>query len=102
MEITIVPGEHPGNQKVAISGALTIYQAAAAKQKLLEALDGAAALEVDLTTVDEMDTAGLQLLVLLKREAASRGTEMLVTGRSSAVTEVLAGYGLAAHFEGRR
>jgi anti-anti-sigma factor len=100
MEITI---ESRGrgkrkSRKVAISGAMTIYGAAQAKDTLLDALDGAADVEVDLSEVVEMDTAGAQLLALLKREAASAGKRMVLSGHSPAVLEVFDCYRLAAFF----
>ena len=98
MEITVKPGKHGGEHKVAIAGAMTIYDAAAAKDTLLDALKGATQIEVDLSGVDEMDTAGAQLLVLLKREAASTGKGVALCGHSPAVLEVFDCYRLAAHF----
>jgi anti-anti-sigma factor len=100
MEITVEPGKRRGKhkaRKAAISGAMTIYGAAAAKDTLLDALDGAAELEVDLSGVAEMDTAGVQLLALLTREAASSGKRLVLRGHSPAVMEVLDCYRLAAH-----
>jgi anti-anti-sigma regulatory factor len=47
---------------------MTIYQAQAQKEQLLAALAATEHLELDLSAVTEMDTAGLQLLLLLKRE----------------------------------
>jgi anti-anti-sigma factor len=101
MEIT-VKNQGRGKRKsrnVAISGAMTIYGAAAAKDTLLDALDGAAGLQVDLSRVIEMDTAGIQLLVLLKREADSAGKRMELSGYSPALVEVFDCYRLAAFFE---
>jgi anti-sigma B factor antagonist len=101
MEITVKPGKRRGKhkvRKVAISGAMTIYAAAAAKDTLLDALNGAGELEVDLSGVTEMDTAGVQLLALLKREAASSGKRVALCGHSPAVLEVLDCYRLAAYF----
>ena len=45
---------------------------------------------VDLSQVTEMDGAGLQLLLMVQREAPKAGTELTVTGQSKAVTETLA------------
>jgi anti-anti-sigma factor len=88
MEITVTPGQGPDTSVVAISGAMTIYDAAAGKDTLLEALNGAAELEIDLSEVAEVDTAGLQLLVLLMREAASAGKRVALSRHSPAVLEV--------------
>jgi len=86
------------SRKVAISGAMTVYGAAAAKDTLLDALDGASELQVDLSEVVEMDTAGTQLLVLLTREAAAAGKHVALSGHSPAVLEVFDCYRLAALF----
>ena len=52
-----------------VEGALTIYEVARDKPVLMEMLQQAADLEIDLHRVDQIDTAGLQLLVLAKRNA---------------------------------
>jgi anti-anti-sigma factor len=85
-------------RKVIIEGTMTIYDAAAGKKVLFDALEGAAEFEVDLSGVTEMDSAGLQLLVAIKREAAHRNKRVHLVAHSPAVLEVLDCYGLAAYF----
>ena len=90
-----------GKQKhcsVAIDGAMTIYDAAANKQALIEALGGAAELEIDLARVTEMDTAGVQLLVLVKREAQKAGKALRLAAHSQASLDVLDRYNLGSYF----
>ena len=53
--------------QVALRGELTIYTVAEIKAGLAEAMAGADEIEVDLSGVDEMDTAGLQLMLIAKR-----------------------------------
>lgn len=72
-----------------ISENMTIYQAAAQKQQLLDALSIGEHLELDLSGVAEMDSAGLQLLLLLKREALQAGKQLSISGHSPAVRQVL-------------
>jgi len=101
MEITVKAGKGRGKskpRKVAIAGAMTIYGAAGARDTLLDALEGAAEIQVDLSEVIEMDTAGAQLLVLLKREAGAAGKRVVLAGQSPAVMEVFDCYRLAAFF----
>lgn len=83
---------------VRVEGAMTIYEAAQDKQALMDTLALAPELELDLSKVTEMDTAGIQLLVLLKREAARRGGSVRLTGHSPAALEVLDRYDLAGYF----
>lgn len=81
--------EHNGNLLLTFNGGLTIFQAAERKPELLHALSQAGRmLSLDLSGVDEIDTAGIQLLLLLKREAGSRGLPLAVVAYSPAVLAV--------------
>ena len=77
---------------------MTIYNAAAHKQGLLDALLATDRLEIDLSAVSEIDTAGFQLLVLVKREARRLNKEALIVAHSEAVRDVLDFYNMAAAF----
>lgn len=84
-----------------IEGELTIYQAAELKDALLGALAALpeqAALELDLSDVTECDTAGVQVLMVLKRAARAQGRELHLRGHSPAVLEVFELLNLAAYF----
>ena len=74
---------------IEIKGELSIYTVAALRQQLLDALDGAAEVDVDLSEVSEMDSAGMQLMVAAKREAALRDKVLRFSGHSPAVFDVL-------------
>ena len=78
-----------GTRRLSLEGELTIYTAADLKGRLLEALAVASPLEIDLSQVREIDSAGLQLLMLAKREAAASGTPLSLSGHSHAVLECL-------------
>ncbi len=77
---------------------MTIYNAAAQKQRLLESLQATDRLEIDLSAVSEIDTAGFQLLVLVKREARRLDKEAQIVAHSEAVRELLDFYNMAAAF----
>ncbi|MGB0126061.1 MAG: STAS domain-containing protein [Rhodocyclaceae bacterium] len=77
---------------------LTIYHAAQLKEALLAGLSQGEALEVDLSQVAEIDSAGVQLLVLLKREAAAAGKRLSLVGHSPAVLSVLDLYNMSGYF----
>jgi anti-anti-sigma factor len=70
-----------------IAGDMTIYEAAAQCAQLLEALERASDLEIDLSGVTALDTAGLQLLILAKKTAAARGGTLRLSGHSPAVVD---------------
>ncbi len=97
MAITIKTGAE-GRCKAVVEGSMTIYEAAADKPLLLSALAAATEAEIDLSSVDEMDTAGLQLLILLKRESLKAGKVLRLTGHSPASLDVLERYNLGAYF----
>lgn len=82
----------------AIAGELTIYTAASEKQKLKEFLDTDDDLEVNLAQVSELDSAGLQLLILLKKEAVQRNKKLRYSMHSKAVLEILEMCNMTAAF----
>lgn len=77
---------------------LTIYNAIDTKQRLLDAVRTRHTLELDLSQVGEMDTAGFQLLVLAKREAQRLGRTLRIVAHSPAVREVIEFYNMVAYF----
>jgi anti-anti-sigma factor len=77
-------------RRLRIETDLTIYTALATKDLLLAELAAGEALSIDLSAVSEIDTAGLQLLVLASREAAKAGKTLKVISASNAVSSVLA------------
>jgi anti-anti-sigma factor len=60
------------NNRIIISGNLSVATVAEAKLALLPLLAGESELAVDLSAVEKMDCAGLQLLLLLKQAMNSR------------------------------
>lgn len=68
---------------------MTIYRAASLKEELMALLEKGPQLAIDLSRVSELDTAGLQLLIMVKNEAVARGGELQLQGHSPAVLNVL-------------
>lgn len=83
---------------IAIKENMTIYTASEQKLLLLEALVNCQELDLDLSQVGEMDTAGFQLLLLTKREALKADKTVRLKAHSKAVTEVLELYNMASYF----
>ena len=81
-----------------LNGELTIYRAAELKPLLLQALDSATQLEIDLSEVIEIDTSGVQLLMATKRRAQALNRELRLSGHSAPVVEVFELLDLAAFF----
>lgn len=53
---------------VRLSGEMTIYTASEIKQRFVDLPPAEGALDIDLSGVTEIDSAGLQLMLLLKRK----------------------------------
>ena len=87
-----------GTRRLAVEGDLTVYGAAALKKRLLDALARATQLEVDLSRVAEVDTAGMQVLILAKREALKAGKSLRLSGHSPAILDALDLFDLGAYF----
>jgi anti-anti-sigma factor len=77
---------------------MTIYTAITLKDPLLDPLEKSQELILDLSTVSEMDTSGVQLLLLLHRETIRRQIGLRITGMSTTVREALGFYGLLSWF----
>jgi len=86
------------SNRLAILEDLTIYHAMEQKQQLVAALEESAGLELDLSQVGEIDTAGLQLLILAKREAARLNKQLAIVAHSPAVRQTLDFCHLATYF----
>jgi anti-anti-sigma factor len=95
--------------RLVLAGELDIQVAAERKVVLMAFVDGidaplagAAAmdLELDLRAVTELDTAGLQLLLLARRAAAERGLRLVLVEPSPAVLSALGLVGLGPDLAG--
>jgi len=86
------------NNRLVIVEDMTIYNALDQKNQLVAALDAADGLELDLSQVAEIDSAGLQLLILAKREAARLDKQMSIVAHSPVVRQTLDFCNLAAFF----
>ena len=77
-----------------LSPGLEIRDVESARSRLLAALDGVSALQVDVSAVAAADTAGAQLLLSLQREAAARGIGIEFVGESPVLTTIVKQLGL--------
>ena len=79
---------------LAVEGEMTIYRAAELNPMLLEAVRAHDAPALDLSAVSEFDSAGLQLLLATRLEAARLGKPLALTAASPAVRDVFALLGI--------
>ncbi|WP_457978514.1 STAS domain-containing protein [Ectopseudomonas composti] len=81
-------------RRLALEGALSIYTAADTKPRLSVALQGAIALEINLSGIGEFDCAGLQLLLATREQARRQDIELRLLGANAVVRELLTLSGL--------
>lgn len=78
-----------GHGQALLAGELTIFHAIAMKQQLLALLAEVDELDLDLSTVEEIDTAGLQVLMLAKTEALAQQKQLKLSAHSQVVVDLL-------------
>lgn len=81
-----------------IEGEMTIYNALSLKEQLLQTLNEKRSLEIDLSQVTEIDCAGIQLLMLAKKERTQSGQKLVLINHSSAVLDAFELLGLVSWF----
>jgi anti-anti-sigma factor len=84
---------------LAVEGEMTIYRAAELKPALLDFVLAQAAPALDLAGVTEFDSAGAQLLLVARRQAARLGKRLELRGASPAVRDAFALLGLSPEGE---
>jgi anti-sigma B factor antagonist len=89
-----------GISRLAPQGEMTIYNASDWKQQLLSLFAQQGEIEVDLSGIAEIDSAGLQLLIMIKKEALAQGRKLRLTNFSHPVSEALELCGFDKDLEG--
>lgn len=87
-----------GRTLLCIDGEMTIYTAAELAAQLFGQLRSGMSLDVDLSSVSELDSAGLQLLMAAKCESRNIGISLNLIGHSQAVVEVFELCDLSSYF----
>jgi anti-sigma B factor antagonist len=84
-----------------IEGEMTIYRAAELKPLLVAALERQPTLDLDLSGVTELDTAGVQLLLMLHAHAKASRRTLKLSAPSPAVLDVFEILNLNTYFGDR-
>ena len=84
--------------RLALVGGLAVYDVARVKPLLIEAVERHSDLEIDLSAVESIDTAGIQLLMLAKVHAGTLEHRLQLVGHSPVVTELFDLFRLAGYF----
>ena len=91
INITKLKGTHrrSGRCLLQFEGDMTIYNAAELKEGLLEYVEDFKEFELDMSAVNEMDTAGIQLLLQFNRQAQQEQRSMQLSGCNEQVCDLL-------------
>lgn len=84
--------------RFAIGAGLSIYEVAELKPRLLEAVAQHAVLDIDLSRVVNIDSAGIQLLMLAKVHALAHDHPLRLVEHSPAVLEIFELFRVAGYF----
>lgn len=79
----------PENNRLSLDGEMTIYTAAELKGRLMQRLRASETLAIDLSRVGEIDSSGVQLLLLMFKEAATENKCIRIVESSPAFDEVV-------------
>lgn len=83
-----------GQPLIEIAGDLTVHRAAELLPVLIDALRTGSMVCLDMSAAERIDTAGVQLLLVLRREAAAHGVNLRLAGLRPELREVVDFYGL--------
>lgn len=88
----------PATGRHQLTGELCIYGAASLKPRLLDLLGPGTTCDIDLSQISEIDSAGIQLLMMARRVAEKCGCALSYSGHSAAVEEVMRLFHLSPDF----
>ncbi len=83
-----------GGAVVKFDGGLTVYEAAAIRDELVECLDAHAGVTLDITDVNECDVTGVQLLLSAGLTARAENKSFAIQGANAGVTDIIRDLGL--------
>ena len=85
--------------RVHVGGELCIYEASELKKNIMGVLEDPRHLEINLAKVTEMDSSGVQLLMLVKKEREEKGHSFSLSNHSDVVLDVFELLGLEGYFK---
>ena len=85
--------------RIALSGAVDIFEAAALHKTLVDVAGVAGPVDVDLGACTDMDSSVVQLLLAFERARQAAGRAVRFTGQEGRVRVLLSRFGVAAGVE---
>jgi len=84
--------------KLSIDEDFTIFVIDVLKQELSGEIDLYDRFELDLGDVEEIDSAGIQLLLAFRKELMNQNKDLMLTGMSATATKLMENYGVSERF----
>jgi anti-anti-sigma factor len=81
-----------------LEGEITIYQVAELKQQIFAVINDTQELEINLAQVTEIDSAGIQLLMFIKKQRLIFGKPLALTEHSKVVLDLFELMNLVTYF----
>ena len=78
---------------------MTIYNAEALRNNVLSALENPQDLHIDLNEVNEIDSAGVQLLIAMAKQCKTQNKTLTLINSSDATSDILKLFGMKDYFE---
>ncbi len=88
-----------GKCSATVDAEMTIYQIEEIKEKILPVIFEKGELEIDLSEICEIDSSGVQLLMLIAKERSAKGLPVIFTGHGKPTLDVLELMGLESYFK---
>lgn len=88
-----VKNESSGRVLISFDGEMSIYNVRQIKDSLVESIRKNSGIELDLSKVNKIDTAGYQIIMAAKKEAAGKGKSIRVINPASEVKNIFKLYG---------
>jgi len=95
---TIDSNNDKGDCELTLAEEMTIYTISNLKQELSKNMDSYQTLALNLQNVEEIDSAGIQLLLALDKELSQKNKSLKLTSMSGAVNKLIESYGLSDRF----
>lgn len=97
--VAIAAGGTPVTGSVVLGASCTIHEAQTLRAQLLAHAEVAGPYEINGSAVQQIDTAGVQLVVAFALDCLERGAQYAWKGRSAALEEAIRVLGVAALLE---
>ena len=85
--------------RITIGNEMTIYSVDEIKEEISKGVNECKRIEINLSTVEDCDSAGVQLLLMIKKELSEKSKELKIVSMSGVVKKRLESYDVLKAFD---